>query len=312
MDGARRVATLDIGTNSVLLLIAEATSAGPRALLERATITRLGEGVDKTRQLAPAARARTLACIREYAADIARLGVAACAAVGTSAMRDAAGGGDFRREVGELLGVMPEVIDGSREAALTFRGALSGLSVSGAVTVFDVGGGSTEIVQGVRRAGSADAESSVSLDVGSVRLFERHVRSDPPSDAELARVTADVDAALAQAPSANSASTLVGVAGTVTTLASIALELDTYDPARVHGAVLEARTVRELAEKLGALTLEERKALTGLHPRRADVIVVGARIVERIMQRQNAPHVIVSDRGVRWGLAEELCQTLSP
>jgi exopolyphosphatase / guanosine-5'-triphosphate,3'-diphosphate pyrophosphatase len=307
MDGAKRVATLDIGTNSVLLLIAEATPAGPRALLERATITRLGQGVDQTRQLAPEARARTLACIREYAADIARLGVTACAAVGTSAMRDATGGEDFKREVGELLGVMPEVIDGSREAALTFRGALSGLSVSGAITVFDVGGGSTEIVQGERRAGRADAESSVSLDVGSVRLFERHVRSDPPTSAELARVAADVDAALARAPSANAESALVGVAGTVTTLASIALKLDVYDPARVHGSVLEARSVHALAEKLAALTLDERKALTGLDPRRADVIVVGASIVERVMQRQNAAELIVSDRGVRWGLAEELC-----
>jgi exopolyphosphatase / guanosine-5'-triphosphate,3'-diphosphate pyrophosphatase len=308
MDGAKRVATLDIGTNSVLLLIAEATPAGPRALLERATITRLGEGVDRTRRLAPEARARTLACIREYAADIARLGVSACAAVGTSAMRDAEGGDDFKREVGALLGVQPQVIDGKREAALTFRGALSGLDLDGAVTVFDVGGGSTEIVQGERRNGKADATSSVSLDVGSVRLFERHVRSDPPSSAELERVSADVDTALASAPAANAATALVGVAGTVTTLASIALELVAYDPLRVHGSVLQAGSVRALAQRLGSLTLAERKALPGLDPRRADVIVVGARIVERVMQRQNAPRLTVSDRGVRWGLAEELCE----
>jgi exopolyphosphatase / guanosine-5'-triphosphate,3'-diphosphate pyrophosphatase len=307
MDGTKRVATLDIGTNSVLLLIAEATPAGPRALLERATITRLGEGVDQTRRLAPEARARTLACIREYAADIARVGVAACAAVGTSAMRDAAGGGDFKHEVGELLGIMPEIVDGAREAALTFRGALSGLSVEGAVSVFDVGGGSTELVQGTRRGGKADAENAVSLDVGSVRLFERHVRADPPSAAELERVTADVDAALLQAPRASGTSTLVGVAGTVTTLASISLGLGTYDSARVHGSVLDATSVHALAEKLAALTLSERKALTGLDPRRADVIVVGARIVERVMQHQNATELVVSDRGVRWGLAEELC-----
>jgi exopolyphosphatase / guanosine-5'-triphosphate,3'-diphosphate pyrophosphatase len=309
MDGAKRVATLDIGTNSVLLLIAEATPAGPRALLERATITRLGEGVDATRRLAPPACARTLACLREYAADIARLGVSACAAVGTSAMRDAAGGDDFKRDARELLGVEPEVIDGAREAALTFRGALSGLSLDGAVTVFDIGGGSTEIVQGERRAGRAIARSAVSLDIGSVRLFERHVRSDPPSPAELERVTADIDAALTSAPSAKPSDALVGVAGTVTTLASIALELTTYDPARVHGSVLDVGTVRALAEKLAALSLSERQALPGLDPRRADVIVVGARIVERVMQRERASELVVSDRGVRWGLCEELCET---
>jgi exopolyphosphatase/guanosine-5'-triphosphate,3'-diphosphate pyrophosphatase len=308
MDGAKRVATLDIGTNSVLLLIAEATPAGPRALLERATITRLGEGVDRTRRLAPEARTRTLACIREYAADIERLGVSACAAVGTSAMRDAEGGEDFKREVGALLGAPPQVIDGQREAALTFRGALSGLELEGAVTVFDVGGGSTEIVQGERRGGRGRTTNAVSLDVGSVRLFERHVRSDPPSRAELERVSADVDTALASAPSANSGSALVGVAGTVTTLASMALELVDYDPLRVHGCVLEANRVRALAERLGSLTLAERRVLPGLDPRRADVIVVGARIVERVMQHQNAPRLTVSDRGVRWGLAEELCE----
>jgi exopolyphosphatase/guanosine-5'-triphosphate,3'-diphosphate pyrophosphatase len=309
MDGAKRVATLDIGTNSVLLLIAEATPAGPRALLERATITRLGEGVDRTRRLAPEACARTLACLRDYAADIARLGVSTSAAVGTSAMRDAVGGDDFKREARELLGVEPQVIDGAREAALTFRGALSGLALDGAVTVFDVGGGSTEIVQGERRAGIATAASSVSLDIGSVRLFERHVRTDPPSESELERVSADIDAALARAPSAKPSDALVGVAGTVTSLASLALELVSYDPARVHGSVLDARSVRALAEKLGALSLAERQALPGLDPRRADVIVVGARIVERVMQRQRASELVVSDRGVRWGLCEELCET---
>ena len=302
----RRVATLDIGTNSVLLLIAEATSAGPRALLERATITRLGEGVDRTRQLAPAARERTLRCLAAYAEDMRRFDVAERVAVGTSALRDAAGGIDFTREAAALLGVAPLVIDGAREAALTFRGALSGLPQSGPVTVFDVGGGSTEIVQGVRDAGAASVESAVSLDIGSVRLFERHVQSDPPSPLELERVRDDIDAALAQAPRSATTRLLVGVAGTVTTLAAVALELDDYDPARVHGFTLARTDIARLARTLAGLTLEQRRALRGLEPKRADVIVVGALIVERVMHFAASDELVVSDRGVRWGLAEEL------
>jgi exopolyphosphatase/guanosine-5'-triphosphate,3'-diphosphate pyrophosphatase len=302
----RRVATLDIGTNSVLLLIAEATPAGPRALFERATITRLGEGVDRTRQLAPAACERTLGCLAAYAEDMRSFDVVERAAVGTSALRDAAGGGDFTRAAAVLLGVTPLVIDGAREAELTFRGALSGLPQRGAVTVFDVGGGSTEIVRGTREAGSAHVADAVSLDIGSVRLFERHVRSDPPSAPELERVRADIDAALAEAPRSASASLLVGVAGTVTTLAAIALELDDYDPARVHGFVLARSEVARVTRELAGLTLEQRRALRGLEPKRADVIVAGALIVERVMHFAGRDELVVSDRGVRWGLAEEL------
>ena len=301
-----RVATLDIGTNSVLLLIAEPGPNGLVPLFERATITRLGEGVDRTRKLAPAARERTLRCAEEYALDIERFGVTRAAAVGTSALRDAEGGREFTEELAGVLGFTPQVIAGEREAALTFRGALSGLTLSGPVAVFDVGGGSTEIVQGDVRADGAFSHDAVSLDIGSVRLFERHVTSDPPSDAELARVRADIERALASAPAPDAAATLVGVAGTVTTLASIALELDVYDSARVHGARLTRATVTALAESLARLPLAKRRALTGLDPRRADVIVVGAAIVEAVMAWRRQDELIVSDRGVRFGLAEEL------
>jgi exopolyphosphatase/guanosine-5'-triphosphate,3'-diphosphate pyrophosphatase len=303
---ARRVASIDIGTNSVLLLIAEATPGGVRPVLERATITRLGQGVDRTQRLAPEACERTLRCIEEYAADLREHGVQRIAAVGTSALRDAQGGTDFTREIARALGSEPQVIDGAREAALTFRGALSGLPVSGAVTVFDVGGGSTEIVHGTRDGHASAAEEAVSLNIGSVRLFERHVRSDPPSAAELERAAEDVENALLGAPRASRPRTLVGVAGTVTTLASIALELDDYDPARVHGHVLEHSEVATLRQRLALMSLAERQTLRGLDPRRADVIVVGAVIVERVMNHAGASALVVSDRGVRWGLAEEL------
>jgi exopolyphosphatase / guanosine-5'-triphosphate,3'-diphosphate pyrophosphatase len=302
VSGARRFATLDIGTNTVLLLVADATPGGLSPVLERATITRLGQGVDHTRELAPEARERTLACLRDYASDLARLGVTHVAAVGTSALRDARGGAEFVAEAKRILGVAPSVIAGEREAALTFRGALSGLDVRGPVTVFDVGGGSTELVTG-------DAEhvitSSVSHDIGSVRLFERHVTTDPPSATELLGVRDDVDRTLATRP-VPPPGTLVGVAGTVTTLAAIALELDDYDPSRVHGQILDITTVRALTEKLAALPLEKRKTIKGLEPARADVIVVGAAIVERVMVATRSDALVVSDRGVRWGLLEEL------
>lgn len=301
-----RVATLDIGTNSVLLLIAETGPKGLVPLFERATITRLGEGVDRTRRLAAAARERTLACIEDYAREIARHGVERSAAVGTSALRDAEGGASFSAELAGVLGFTPQVIDGQREAELTFRGALSGLDVGGRVAVFDVGGGSTEIVQGTVAPTGAAVASAVSLDIGSVRLFERHVTSDPPSKEEMARVDADIASALATAPAPVAGSTLVGVAGTVTTLASIALELDVYDPARVHGARLTLASVTELCDRLARSSLAGRRSLTGLDPRRADVIVVGAAIVRAVMRARSHTELVVSDRGVRYGLAEEL------
>jgi exopolyphosphatase/guanosine-5'-triphosphate,3'-diphosphate pyrophosphatase len=302
VSGTRRLATLDIGTNTVLLLVADATSGGLLPVLERATITRLGQGVDRTRELAPEASARTLACLRDYATDLARLGVTEVAAVGTSALRDARGGAELVAEAKAILGVAPLVIGGEREAELTFSGALSGLAVSGAVTVFDVGGGSTELVTGnAERA----ITSAVSLDIGSVRLFERHVTTDPPSGAELALVREDVERTLGSVVISGQG-TLVGVAGTVTTLAAIALELDTYDPSRVHGRMLDIASVCSLVARLASLPLEERKRIRGLDPARADVIVVGGVIVERVMALTRSDNLVVSDRGVRWGLLEEL------
>ncbi len=304
-----RVASLDIGTNSVLLLIAERDQQGTiRPLLERATITRLGEGVDRARELRPAAMERTLDCLRDYAGELTRFGVERVAAVGTSALRDARGGGEFCALAASVLGVMPEIISGPREAELTFAGSLAGLDLARErdISVFDVGGGSTEIVSGRLDArGRAHIASAVSLDVGSVRLFERHVRTDPPTAAELDAVRRDVDRALGAAPRV-SRDYLIGVAGTVTTLASVALELESYDSAIVHGHVLTSGAVTEVAQKLTTTPLETRKTLRGMEPRRADVIVTGAALVERVLAWSGVPELIVSDRGVRWGLAAEL------
>ena len=303
------VAAIDIGTNSVLLVIAAAEAAGPRPLLERATITRMGEGVDKTRRLAPEAVARNLECLRSYASDLRAHGLPPLDVVGTSALRDADGAQAFLDEAEQILGVRPRVIAGDEEARLTFRGALSGLSLAGKLLVFDPGGGSTELIVG-DASGDAPPDSRVSLDIGSVRLFERHVRSDPPRAEELANIEADIERELATAEplrlSAGQPITLVGVAGTVTTLKSLELGLESYDAARVHGAVLTLSTVESLCAKLASLPLAERKQLPGLQPKRADVIVAGALIVRDLLRCAGATQMIVSDRGVRFGLLEAL------
>jgi len=307
-----RAATIDIGTNSVLLLVADSEGGALRPVLERATVTRLGEGVDKNRRLLPAARERTLACLSDYAQQLRTLGVSRLDAVGTSAMRDAAGGQDFVARAAAILGVAPRVIDGNEEARLTFAGALSGLpapsgtSENGKVTVFDIGGGSTEIIVGTSSATTRRIAAAVSLNIGSVRLFERHVRSDPPSAEEMRNVQRDVRLALVDAPKPDEDATLVGVAGTVTQLAALELELTPYDSTRVHGHRLTRRSVDRLAARLASLDLAQRRALPGMEPARADVLVVGSAIAQAVLEWSGASEVVVSDRGVRWGLAEEL------
>ncbi|MEI9937050.1 MAG: Ppx/GppA phosphatase family protein [Pseudomonadota bacterium] len=310
-----RVATIDIGTNSVLLLVAESGGGALRAVLERATVTRLGEGVDRNRRLLDAACERTLACLSDYAARLHELGISRLSAVGTSAMRDAAGGEEFVARATKILGVAPRVIDGNEEARLTFAGALSGLPIppeTGKVTVFDIGGGSTEIVVGGLHAGIREIAAAVSLNIGSVRLFERHVRSDPPTAEEMRSVERDIALALALAPKPEAHATLVGVAGTVTQLAALELELVRYDSARVHGHTLTHEAVNRIAARLASLDLAQRRALPGMEPARADVLVVGSAIARAVLEWSGAMELVVSDRGVRWGLAEELVSTDGP
>jgi len=305
-----RVAAIDIGTNTVLLLVAEKDDRGElRAVREEATITRLGEGVDKTRKLAPAAIARTNACLLQYATIVRELAVPRVAVVGTSAMRDAGGGEEVRAKVRELFGVEARTISGEEEARLTFAGALSGLDASGKVAVFDIGGGSTEVVVGEGDSVSA----SHSFDVGSVRLTERHVRNDPPTGAQMDAMTEDARRAFASEPrlfeAARGAATApIGIAGTVTTLAAVALGLEPYDGARVHGHVMSASEVRAVVDRLAAMRLEDRRAVRGLEPKRADVIVAGGLVVLATLEALGADAMRVSDRGVRWGLAETLAR----
>lgn len=302
-----RVGAIDIGTNTVLLLVAEPGPDGQLVPVEdHATITRLGQDVDKTRTLHPDAVARTTACLDAYAAILKRLGVTRVAVVGTSAMRDAKGGDELRAHVKRVIGVDARVISGDEEARVSFAGATSGLGYgagSGDVCVFDIGGGSTEVILG---AAPATIRWARSFDVGSVRLTERHVRTDPPSVDELDHVMTDAARTFASVPRFEG--TPVGVAGTMTTLAAIALGLDTYDGARIHGLELPLTELRRVVQSLAAKTVEERRKVKGLEPKRADVIVAGGLVALALLERTGSSAVKISDRGVRWGIAQELAR----
>jgi exopolyphosphatase / guanosine-5'-triphosphate,3'-diphosphate pyrophosphatase len=300
-----RVASIDIGTNTVLLLIAERDASGALvAVREEATITRLGEGVDVARTLKPEAIARTNECLSRYGAICRELGVERTAVVGTSAMRDAGGGDAVRAHVRDVLGVEARTISGDEEARLTFRGALSGMSgVEGDVVVFDIGGGSTEIVSA--KVGS-DPEWSHSFDIGSVRLTERHLKHDPPTETELEDVRRGVADVLRAVPKLARSGPPIGIAGTVTTLAAVSMGLVPYDGAKVHGFTMSKELLRKVLRDLAAMPQAERKNVRGLEPKRADVIVAGGYVTLGVLDALEADAMRISDRGVRWGLAETL------
>ncbi|MES1207560.1 MAG: Ppx/GppA phosphatase family protein [Pseudomonadota bacterium] len=297
------LATIDVGTNTALLLVARVGAGGALERVdERAEITRLGRGIGAGGALGRPGIDATLAALRTYAA-IARQAGARIAAVGTEALRRAPNGADFLVPAAEILGVPLEVIDGQREAALTFRAVIESFPETrrGDVVVVDIGGGSTEIVT----AHDGTPTSARSLPMGSVRMTEQHIRQDPPAPAELAALRDAVAAGLAGVEFAPGAR-LVGVAGTVTSLAAMAESMATYDPARVHGYRLSRAALDEQIARLAASRQAERERIVGLDPRRADVILAGAVILEGIAAASGASDVWVSDRGIRWGLAYEL------
>lgn len=300
-----RLAAIDVGTNTVLLLVAERTGAGLAPVLERAEITRLGRGVDATGRLDPAAIAETAAVVGEYAAAARALGASRVACVATSAARDASNGAAFFEAVRRAAGLDAAVISGDEEARLVYESAWRDFGAAGSpLAVLDVGGGSTEFTFGDGPA----PRGRTSLQVGAVRLTERHVRGDPPSAAELAAVRDGARAALRPlaAMAAPRGGRLVGVAGTVTTLSAVAQALPAYDAARVHGAPLSLAEIEALVTRLAALTVAARAALPGMEPKRADVILAGAVVVAEAMRATGFDRLTVSDRGVRWGLVHEL------
>ena len=306
-----RVAAIDCGTNSIRLLVADvavpdsASGAGQTGELieldRRMTIVRLGQGVDRTGRLAPEALERTFAACRAYADVIKELGAERVRFVATSASRDAENRDEFVAGVLDILGVEPEVISGDQEAEFSFTGATSELDGDDRYLVVDIGGGSTEFVVGNRHV-----EAARSVDVGCVRLTERHVRHDPVSAEEIAAIRADVRAALDLAeetvPIAQ-AETLVGLAGSVTTVAAIALGLPAYDSEKIHRARISYEQVVEVTDRLFASTHDERAAIPVMHPGRVDVIVAGALVLREIMERIGAREVVVSEHDILDGIA---------
>jgi len=302
----RRVAAVDCGTNSLRLLVADVDLACGELtdVARRMEIVRLGQGVDQTGRLAPEALARTAGVLRDYADVIEATAARSVRMVATSATRDASNTAEFTRQVKEIFGIAPEVLTGYEEATLSFTGATAELAVThaGPFLVVDIGGGSTEFVLG--EPGEA-ALHAISVDIGCVRMTERHLRSDPPTAAELAAATADIDAALDTVTGA--AQTLVGLAGSVTTVAGIAMGLPAYDPARIHHARISAADVHEVTWRLLAQTRATRAAIAVMHPGRVDVIGGGSLILDRIMQRFGFSAVLVSEHdildGIAWSLA---------
>jgi len=308
-----RVAAIDVGTNTVLLLVAERREGGVAPLVERAEITRLGRGVDATGRLDPAAIAETVRVLAAYAAEARALGAVDVACVATSAARDAANGAEFFQAARQAAGLTPRIISGDEEARLVWRsawldfgpqaGGRTAGPPAGPLAVLDVGGGSTELSFGDGPA----PRGRRSLQVGAVRLTERHVRQDPISPATLAALRAAARDALAPLRELDgvaglASGRLVGVAGTVTTLAAVAQALPAYDAERVHGSTLLLAEIEHLLARLAALTVAERAALPGMEPKRADVIVAGAVVVAEAVRLLGFERLTVSDRGVRWGL----------
>jgi len=302
-----RVAAFDCGTNSLRLLIADldAERGEMTELVREMRIVRLGEGVDRTGRISEASMARTFEALDEYARLVAEHRPTALRFCATSAARDAANAAEFTDGVRTRLGVEPEVIDGDAEARASFSGATRVLAGSeDPVLVLDIGGGSTELI-----LGTADGvvEVAQSLDIGSVRLTERHLRDDPPTSEQVAALCDDVDEALDRCrvdPSV--ARTVVGVAGSVTTVAAAALALPAYQRERIHLARLDRVAVHTAVEELVAMSVAERRALGFMHPGRADVIGAGALILDRVLRRTSVDHLVVSESDILDGIAWSL------
>ncbi len=296
-----KIAALDVGTNTILMLIAEQNGDGSlRKLGDFARITRLGRGVDASGKLNPEAASRTLDTIAEFVAKARGLGAEKILTAATSALRDAQDGAAFIARVKERCGVDLDIISGETEAQLSYLSSIKGLKLdpAGKVLIVDIGGGSTELIR-AQPGGSIDG---VSLQMGSVRLTERFIHSDPPGTREAIELRLAIDQALGGLRWNFQPDVMVGIAGTVTTVCAVALDMAVYDPDRVHGYELSETQVLQAIGRLGSVGIEERKRLPGVEEGRADVIFAGAAILERIMAHFNIGRVIVSGQGVRWGL----------
>jgi exopolyphosphatase / guanosine-5'-triphosphate,3'-diphosphate pyrophosphatase len=296
---ALTVAAIDIGSNSIRILVIDDTG---REILRLTEVTGLGRGVDRSGVMSDAAVAETLRVIRGFAAIVRSHGVDRVGAVATSACRDAANGEAVIGDIGDILGVIPDIIGGSREAGLSFAGATSDLRDERPRVVVDIGGGSTEVVQG-------DGHTILwahSYDIGSVRLTDRALPDRPATRHQLDAASNEVDRVLCDPPVEPRCPDPIGVAGTFTSLAGIHLGLASYDRAVVHGTILSRGDIASLISDLAAMTVEQTAAIPSLEPRRAPVILAGAVVADRALDALEADQVVVSERDLLDGLAAEL------
>jgi exopolyphosphatase/guanosine-5'-triphosphate,3'-diphosphate pyrophosphatase len=305
-----RVAAVDLGTNSTRLLVADVGDGSLEEVARVTKITRLGEGVDERKRLLPVPIARVRNVLTDFRREAEGLGAERTLAVATSAVRDAENGEAFLGEIEWSYGFTTRLLTGDEEAQLTFRGVSLGREVAADTLVIDIGGGSTEFV-----VGDDHVRAARSVDIGCVRMTERHlvrdgVVTDPPQDGQIAAIRADIDAALDLAEESvplAGAATLVGLAGTVTTIAAIALGLEAYDSEAIHHSRISFEQVREITGRLLGSTHAERAAIGAMHPGRVDVITSGALILLAVMERTGAREVVVSEHdildGIGWSIA---------
>jgi exopolyphosphatase / guanosine-5'-triphosphate,3'-diphosphate pyrophosphatase len=291
-----RVAAVDLGTNSTRLLVADVGDGRLEEVERRLTITRLGEGVDERGRLLPVPIARVRNTLADYRRELESFGATRTLAIGTSAIRDAENGEAFLGEIEWSYGFATRLLDGTEEAAMMLRGVATGRDAPlDSTLLVDIGGGSTELVLSLNGAGAEAA----SIDVGCVRVTERFLANDPPTLEQLAAAGAYVRPLVPVRP----ARAAIGVAGTVTTLATLDLGLDVYDPQRTHGHRIPRETVGRELDRLGAMTLDERLRVPGIEPGRAPVIVAGLLILREILEAYDLPDIEVSERDILHGAA---------
>jgi exopolyphosphatase/guanosine-5'-triphosphate,3'-diphosphate pyrophosphatase len=296
------VAVIDIGTNSTRLLIADVDGSRVGEVERRSRVTRLGRGVDLSGQLSAEAIEAVCDTIGDYLSICGEAGAETIDAIATSAVRDASNGGVFVAELRERFAISARVLDGEEEARLTYLGATSERRPTEPTLIIDIGGGSTELIVGT----GSEISFHASLQAGVVRHTERHISSDPPAATEMEALAADVrvliDAAVAGHADAT-ASRAIAVAGTPTSLAAMDLELDPYDPLRVHGCVLSLRTIQKLLSRLASAPLADRARITGLHPDRAPTITAGVVILIETMRAFDLDRIEVSEHDILYGTA---------
>jgi exopolyphosphatase/guanosine-5'-triphosphate,3'-diphosphate pyrophosphatase len=306
----KRVAAFDCGTNSIRLLIAEFENGEVRELDRRMTIVRLGEGIDQTGEFSSDALKRTFVAVDDFAKVLKNYEIDAVRFVATSASRDARNRAEFEIGIFERLGVQPEIISGDEEAELSFLGATAefSLSDSGPFLVIDIGGGSTEFV-----IGDTTPAAARSVNIGCVRMTERHLQSDPPTEAEIAAAERDIDDAITEALNVvdvSKAKEVIGLAGSVTTVAAMAMGLEKYDRNLIHRTVLSSDQVEAACNRLLHKTREQRSALPFMHPGRIDVIGTGALVLRQIMRALPQTHLRISEHDILDGIAARLALSL--